>query len=239
MDMLRVGAPLGSRPLAVLIGRAHPGESPGSWLMRGACDFLLSDSGEEASACRSALSWVIVPMLNPDGVMLGNTRTNASGVDLNRRHHDDSAPETTMLRTTLSEMIYSMGSGPPLAFVDMHGHSRRRGVFFMGNTGSSARLPCLLARRSPLFDLSGTVFYSTKGAKDAGVGRVAMAARGCPHSFTMEASFGALGDSDLQLTPRDLEEVGRALCIAVCELTVPEQEPTVFAPATSDAPDDD
>jgi len=131
----------------------------------------------------------------------------------------------------LAEAAAEDSVGPPLAFVDVHGHSRRRGVFLMGNAGASARLPALLARRTPIFDLAGSAFYHTSASgRDAGVGRVAMASRGCPHSFTLEASFGMLHDGTQQLSPMDLESVGRALCLALCELT----EPAVTGEAADD-----
>lgn len=46
-------------------------------------DFLLGDS-EEAKKLRSEYIFKIVPMLNPDGVIIGNHRGALSGIDLNR-----------------------------------------------------------------------------------------------------------------------------------------------------------
>jgi len=242
VDAFNVGARVGTRPTALLIARAHPGESPASWVMRGACNFLLGDPGPEASACRAACHWVIVPMLNPDGVVVGNTRTNFTGVDLNRHHHDDIAQETRALRSLVAasqptEKPYnSTASGaiaipppsakPPLVFVDMHGHSRRRGVFLMGNSGGSVKLPVLLSRRTELFDLSGSSMLGCGvSGKDAGIGRVAMASRaGVPHSFTLEASFGMPHEGQHQLAPDDLESFGRALCLAILDLATESTE---------------
>jgi hypothetical protein len=239
VEAFRIGANVDSRPTAVLIARAHPGESPGSWVMRGACEFLLRSACDDAVSCREQLSWLLVPMLNPDGVVLGNTRTNAAGVDLNRHHHDDSAPETIALRNFIAA-IAAEGGVPPLAFVDIHGHSRRRGVFLMGNAGASARLPALLAKQTSLFDFQGSAFYSThRSGRDAGVGRVSMAARGCPHSFTLEASFGMHRDAEQHLVHRELEQVGRALCLALRNLTEPDEEPPVAMPSVDEPADDE
>ena len=47
-------------------------------LSQGLLSFLLS-SQPEALALRSLVTFVIVPMLNPDGVFLGNYRTDAGG----------------------------------------------------------------------------------------------------------------------------------------------------------------
>lgn len=52
-------------------------------MLKGFIQFLLSDS-KEAEEMRAITNFFIVPMLNPDGVILGNTRTGVSGKDLNR-----------------------------------------------------------------------------------------------------------------------------------------------------------
>lgn len=218
IDMFLAGPGQSEKPTVMLVGRVHPSETPASWIMRGACELLFTERSAEADACRAALSWVVVPMLNPDGVVLGNTRTNLAGVDLNRHHHDDAGPETIALRSLMGRVTEATGA-PPLAFVDMHAHSRRRGIFLMGNAGASPRLISLLARESPHFDIAGSSLLPVQGTKDAGVGRVAAAARGCPHSFTLEASLGmAAAPCGHQLTPGDLEQLGRALMIALQKL---------------------
>jgi murein tripeptide amidase MpaA len=53
--------------------------------MNGFISFLLSDD-ERANALRQAYLFVIVPMLNPDGVSRGHYRTDAFGCDLNRSY---------------------------------------------------------------------------------------------------------------------------------------------------------
>ena len=71
------------RPCIFLTARVHPGESNSSWIMKGIIDHLLGDT-DVAKALRSRFYFVIVPMLNPDGVINGNYRTSLAGVDLNR-----------------------------------------------------------------------------------------------------------------------------------------------------------
>jgi len=51
--------------------------------LKGFINWILSDI-EEAAELRQKLNFFIVPMVNPDGVVLGNSRTSASGKDLNR-----------------------------------------------------------------------------------------------------------------------------------------------------------
>lgn len=67
----------------VISGRAHPGESNGSHMMEGFIDWLCGES-KGAQLLRKHVVFKIVPMLNPDGVALGNYRTGLSGKDFNR-----------------------------------------------------------------------------------------------------------------------------------------------------------
>ena len=46
-------------------------------------NFILSDD-IEAEELRKRVIFKIIPMMNPDGVIIGNYRTSLSGNDLNR-----------------------------------------------------------------------------------------------------------------------------------------------------------
>jgi murein tripeptide amidase MpaA len=72
------------RKSVVLTSRVHPGESNSSYIIQGVMDYLVSDD-EGAKYLRSNFVFKIVPMLNPDGVIIGNYRCNLSGYDLNRQ----------------------------------------------------------------------------------------------------------------------------------------------------------
>lgn len=69
----------------VLTARVHPGETPASWIMHGVLDFLTGPSAC-ARELRDKFIFKIVPMLNPDGVIVGNTRCSLAGRDLNRQY---------------------------------------------------------------------------------------------------------------------------------------------------------
>eukprot|EP00062_Callorhinchus_milii_P008414 gi/632951319/ref/XP_007891223.1/ PREDICTED: cytosolic carboxypeptidase 2-like [Callorhinchus milii] len=57
----------------VLTARVHPGETQSSWMMKGIVDFLISEE-RIAKELRQRCVFKIVPMLNPDGVIVGNYR---------------------------------------------------------------------------------------------------------------------------------------------------------------------
>lgn len=67
----------------VLLARSHPGESVTSFVCQGFLEFLLS-SHPIAIILRENFVFKVVPMMNPDGVFLGNNRCNLIGQDLNR-----------------------------------------------------------------------------------------------------------------------------------------------------------
>ena len=55
------------------MARVHPGETVGSWMMKGIMDFLTSDH-EDAVFLRNNHVIKLIPMMNPDGVIAGNYR---------------------------------------------------------------------------------------------------------------------------------------------------------------------
>ena len=68
----------------ILSGRVHPGENNASWVMEGIIDFLLSND-KKAKFLRKNFVIKIVPILNADGVIVGNTRGSLGGLDYNRQ----------------------------------------------------------------------------------------------------------------------------------------------------------
>ena len=77
----------------------------------------------------------IVPMLNPDGVVMGNFRTSLYGKDLNRLFssaHNIMTPEVEFCRDIVYNLTKSHSKGKLLMFLDIHGHSVRRNTFCYG-----------------------------------------------------------------------------------------------------------
>jgi len=76
----------------------------------------------------------IVPMMNPDGVICGNSRSNLSGLDINRRWdeselNDRLTPESAALKHHMSQNL----NGKVLMFIDIHGQSSSNGMVFYSN----------------------------------------------------------------------------------------------------------
>jgi murein tripeptide amidase MpaA len=91
-------------------------------MMEGLIQHLLSDT-PEAKFLRSRLTFYLVPMLNVDGVINGNYRTNLLGTDLNRQWTAPDAslhPEVYRLK---SLMLGAADGGRIALITDFHGHS--------------------------------------------------------------------------------------------------------------------
>ena len=104
-------------------------------MCRGVLRFLTGPSAAAASL-RERFVFKVVPMLNPDGVVLGNTRCSAAGVDLNRAWDQPSrklTPTIFALKRLLAQLHESKPGGNGVAlYVDLHGHSVKRDIFVYG-----------------------------------------------------------------------------------------------------------
>lgn len=115
----------------MVIARQHPGETVGSWMMEGMLNRL------DHSVSGNVL-WVVIPMMNSDGVTLGNNRTGVQGTDYNRGWNWDELPRKEKVYPEIvafAELIKSLRrkySGKPRMFLDLHGHSSQPNVFSYG-----------------------------------------------------------------------------------------------------------
>lgn len=82
--------------------------------------------------------WIIVPMINVDGVTMGNNRTGLLGYDYNRNwsveeesHRTHLFPEIVGLTRFLRKKRRDFGKKIKL-FIDFHGHSSQQNVFSYG-----------------------------------------------------------------------------------------------------------
>ena len=116
---------MSKRKCIIISSRAHPGETVGSWMMRGVLKFLTDPNNPEAKLLRENFIFKIIPMLNPDGVINGNYRCSLAGCDLNRRWKAPSKilhPTIYSAKKLIKESHLERGV---LMFCDLHGHSRK------------------------------------------------------------------------------------------------------------------
>ncbi|KAK2949852.1 putative Cytosolic carboxypeptidase Nna1 [Blattamonas nauphoetae] len=119
------------RKAIVFTSLVHPGETPASFIMKGILDFL-TGSSIEAHLLRENFVFKVIPMLNPDGVILGNHRTNTAGYDLNRQWANPFrriSPTISATKQMIKKLQEEMGVD---LFVEIHDHSRKKNIFLFG-----------------------------------------------------------------------------------------------------------
>jgi murein tripeptide amidase MpaA len=118
------------------MARVHPGETPASFIMEGFLDFISSPTCELARFLRSIVTFKIIPMLNPDGVALGNYRCSLMGFDLNR-HWRDTNPWAQPGLHAVKSFLVALEKTTPVDFCfDIHAHSLATGSFMYGKIRS-------------------------------------------------------------------------------------------------------
>ena len=179
----------------VLSARVHPGETNASYIMHGLLLALTADN-ERASALRDEFVFVVVPMLNPDGVINGNYRCSLAGCDLNRlwdAPHKHIAPPIYALKTLMRELKRTTEL---TLFCDFHGHSRKENAFIYGchnnkdpNKKFHERLfPRLLSMECVPFSFDDCTFKMQESKKST-ARIVCRKELGLLNSFTLEVSF--------------------------------------------------
>jgi predicted deacylase len=125
----------------VITARVHPGETPASFVCQGLIDFLVSDHAL-ARLLREHVVFVVIPMLNPDGVAIGNYRCSSMGLDLNRQWQAP-APwcEPTIAATKRLLIELSRHAAVDLdVFIDMHAHTMATvGFMYLNGDGGASR----------------------------------------------------------------------------------------------------
>ncbi|XP_045351691.1 cytosolic carboxypeptidase 3 isoform X3 [Leopardus geoffroyi] len=221
------------RKAVILTARVHPGETNSSWIMKGFLDYILGDSSD-AQLLRDTFIFKVVPMLNPDGVIVGNYRCSLAGQDLNRNYTSvlkESFPSVWYTRNMIRRL---MEKREVILYCDLHGHSRKENIFMYG-CDSSERckalylqqqiFPLMLSKNCPdKFSFSACKFNVQKSKE--GTGRVVMWKMGIKNSFTMEATFcgSTLGNKrGTHFNTKDLESMGYHFCDSLLDYCDPDR----------------
>jgi hypothetical protein len=88
-------------PVLVILGRQHPPEVTGFKASLYFLEELTADT-PLAKTFRNTFVVKSFPMVNPDGVEMGNWRSNAAGIDLNRDWKNFNQPEPRAVRAALA-----------------------------------------------------------------------------------------------------------------------------------------
>ncbi|XP_059144845.1 cytosolic carboxypeptidase 2-like isoform X5 [Physella acuta] len=215
----------------VVTSRVHPGESNSSWMMKGFLDFVTSNS-PDAKLLRDTFIFKVVPMLNPDGVVVGNYRCSLTGRDLNRNYKTalkDAYPSVWHTKMMIRKLLLER---EVIVYCDLHGHSRRQNVFIYGceqnqnpNKKFHERIfPSMLSRNTPEKFCYKSCKFKVQKSKE-GTGRVVMWNMGIMNSYTMEATFcgSSLGKKKgFHFNQHDFEMMGFHFCDTLLDYCDPD-----------------
>ncbi|XP_072350338.1 cytosolic carboxypeptidase 2-like isoform X4 [Scyliorhinus torazame] len=222
-----------AKKAVILTARVHPGETNSSWMMKGFLDCLLGNS-VDAKLLRDTFLFKIVPMLNPDGVIVGNYRCSLSGQDLNRKYRSflkETYPPVWYTRKLIKRL---MEERTVFLYCDLHGHNRKQNIFMYGcqsrmrTVSSFAKqrvFPLMLSKNCcRKFSFKSCKFH-VKRVKE-GTGRVVVWRMGITNSYTLEATFcgSTLGESkDFHFNVNDLESVAFEFCDTLLDYCDPDK----------------
>jgi len=221
---------IATRKAIILTSRVHPGETNASYVMNGVLEFLISDD-VKAEFLRTTYVFKIVPMLNPDGVIVGNYRCSLSGQDLNRQWTAPSSKLFPVNYHTKLMMRKTLESRDILFFCDFHGHSTKRNIFMYGNNQIKAAdkfkervFPMLFGDNSENFSFEDCSFEVQKSRESTA--RVVMWREfNLYNSFTLECSFCGPTKgiyNGCHFNPTVLETMGIVFCKTLADYTEKE-----------------
>jgi hypothetical protein len=206
------------KPLIVIAARHHPGETVASIAME-ECIKILFGRGRDPARLLKNFSFLLLPMINVDGVIGGYYRPSLTGYDMNRswitpnrKHH----PVEFEITSLLDKLVRTR---PLLFFLDFHGHSAQCNSFTYGVWDDDVPFneyeeffPRLMSKTTPLFDGQSSTTFPAQAFP--GTMRVALHHRyQIPFAYTLEMSFGGLDIGpapQTQLTPACYREIGAA-----------------------------
>jgi hypothetical protein len=168
--------------------RVHPGEVPAQHTFKGIFNLLMDPNDLRAKELRARYVFKLMPMLNPDGVLLafgycwfvccrflrlicctgvyrGHFRMDQLGQNLNRYYINSDAMLQPSVFAAKSLTDYYAAQNKLSVYLDFHAHASKRGCFIYGNVLDSAedqiqnQLYCkLIALNSAHFDYEGCLF---------------------------------------------------------------------------------
>ncbi len=126
--------------------------------------YLLSEN-ELAKNLRKKFDFYIFPMINIDGVIMGNYRVNFSGKDLNRTYDDPSSVDQPTIYHYKNFITNLKTSQDVQLFLDIHCHSKKFNCFLYANPpvyGEKNVYTELFNKNCDFYSLDDTIFTITK-----------------------------------------------------------------------------
>lgn len=118
-------------------GRVHTSETPGSWHLERMIDVLTSDT-PYANALRENVIYHILPFTNPDGVVEGNSRSNANGVNMEVNWDDPEEVTTKEVKNMRAFLKSLLAQGNVDVFLNMHSQSMHQATYWVHTAETSS-----------------------------------------------------------------------------------------------------
>jgi hypothetical protein len=200
--------------------RVHPGEPPANYILQGLLLSLLNYDDPASQVSLQNFVFVIIPMLNPDGVYHGYARTDARGTNYQCKYHlADKKPKEYPGPYGVLEVAKSLNKdGNLVLYIDLHAHSNKNAGFIYGtwHEDFNARTDMRFFARmldiySKNFDYNECEFGLKKMVTEPDPDKMGVAKTevrkqaGVLHAYTLETSFH-ISTKDPQRYSRDNSE---------------------------------
>lgn len=152
----------------ILAARVHPAETAASFMLEGLLEYLVDNAARpDVRLLFERCVLTVVPMLNPDGVELGFTRTDLHGYNLNSIYQEADVGTPTIY--ALRKVVRYLDTRNNIRlFLDFHTHMTKRGFFMFGNPlreetyRTVLKFPFLVKRVEAQLNLKSCGFGSKK-----------------------------------------------------------------------------
>jgi hypothetical protein len=173
--------------------------------------------------------FVVIPMINPDGVIHGSSRCNLAGFDLNRQWSEFLIKEFTPETHRIKKYLTGVHKQNPIKyFFDMHGHGKKLNSFFFsckkGDNPSSRLIELVMNKIEPRFNIMDCT-YGIDRDKENTV-RSQFFQMGIQNCYTLENSLMGYvtPEGDIkQYNEADLFHVGESVLKGIFVLDKPSE----------------
>ena len=175
---------ISSRKAIFITGRIHPGETSGSFVVESVIKNLLFN--ERYKSLLDKFVFKIIPMINVDGVINGNYRSNIMGKDLNRFWHE---PNNVTYEILKIKNIINLSK--PNFFCDFHGHSNMPNSSIYACSNKEEKVFVKIFEEGEFYNKDETILCVSKSKKNTG--RVVMFKEmKIRNSFAIETSIHSI-----------------------------------------------
>lgn len=225
---------IGKRQCVLLTSRIHSGETSSSYVIQGVIEFL-SDTSPENNVVQELLKkyiFKIVPMINVDGVILGNYRTNSKFKDLNRTWINPEQSNSICVFHLKNLINKTLINRPIFFYCDFHGHSNKSNFFLYGCQKENAPnyenvFMNVIHQINPHFDLSNCV--NKIHANKTKTGRAILKNEfKVDLSYCLETSMTSIFHKEkknkyIPFTIKEYKKIGHDFCLALHEISNEEK----------------